>query len=157
VQDPGLGQQFVQRQPRRVVDLGEDGDVAGAVARRALPAAAAEEFRQVAQVLRAALHRHAELPGEGVKVAAAQARQQHPVHARRRRQVAPDPGGRRQRDHGDGQHRDGEVEPGLRRHLRQHPPQRGLGQLTGHEQQVRPGHGRGQESGVTGTGAAITV
>ena len=100
-----LGQQLVERQPRGVVDLGEDGDVVGAVIGGAVRLAA-EEVGQVAQVLRAALDRARRHGLDGRQVAAAQAGQDDAVDAGGHGQMPGDPGRRRQGGDGDRQHRD---------------------------------------------------
>src|SRR5262245_29266402 len=69
----GAPQDVIEREGRRVDDLREDAYVvAGEIARLAL---AAEEFREVVDVVGTAHHRHAVVGADGVEVDAAATRE----------------------------------------------------------------------------------
>ena len=117
------------RQPRRVVDLGQDLDVVVAVVPRGRDAA--EVRGDLAQILGPLLHRHADRVGERAgrpRTGRESARGRSPAGTVER---APDPLRGHQRRHRDLQHRD--VVGERRRHVGQHTPQRRLGERAGDE------------------------
>ena len=111
----GQSKNVGQRQTWSVVDLGEDGDVMGAIAGRRA-ARLAEELGQVAQVFRAAFGGAAGDVRHRFEIAGTQARQDDAVEAcSRQDEMIGDPGGGGQGDDGDGQHGDVAGEAGVRR------------------------------------------
>src|SRR5262249_40076174 len=127
---PGLGDNLRPRQPRTMIDLGQDLDVVAAARRlRTCGLLASEQGWQVAQVVRTPLDRYAGFGCDDGQVAGAQARQDDTVYPGRYTQMAGDPGSRRQGGDGDGQHSHTEVEAGSRCQVGQDPLQGRLGQL----------------------------
>ncbi len=99
----GLASNGVAREPRRVVDLGDDLDVPRAVLARL--GGPPEMARDLAQVLGSLLDAHADVVRHGPGVALAQPRDHHQVGARRHGQRTRDPGRGHQCRDGDLQHR----------------------------------------------------
>ncbi len=108
---PGARQDAVDRELRRVDDLGEDAHVMGVEIDRF--AGAAEEGGQVVKIGRPALDGDAELAAEAGEIALAMAGNDDPVGAQRvlRQAAADEVGGHQRRDlDADVVHRPGEVE-----------------------------------------------
>ena len=122
-------QDLATSEPGCVVDLGEDLDVVGAVLGGG--GGLAEVAGDLAQVLGPLLDRDADLLPQDRDVAFAEARDQHQVGAGRHLEEPGDPRRRHERGHRDPQ--DGDLGLERRLHLRQHPPERGLGELAGDE------------------------
>ena len=128
------------RQPGRVVDLGEDLDPVGPVLGRG--GGLSEVAGNLAQVLGALLDGDAELLPQDRDVALAEARDQDQVGAGRHLEEPGDPRGGHERGHRDPE--DGDLRLEGRLHLPEHPPERGLGELAGDEENpaVRRSGGR---------------
>ena len=121
-----------QGQPRRVIDLGNDLDVEGAIVGK-VARLLAEEFIEPSEVFGAALHRDRGDVVEGIERAVAAARDDDSRGARGHGESAGDPLGGHQRRDGDVQHLHRGFEADPRLEACEHLPERMLGEPAGDE------------------------
>ena len=143
-----LGEHGGRRQPRRVVDLGDDLDVEAAVV-RPVTRLLAEEFVEAAEVLRSAFHRHVGGAREAVERPAAAARDDHPVGPRRHVDPLRDPGRRHQGRDRDVERLNRVVEAHAGPEPLQHLSQRVLGEAAGDEVDAGSRGGHAENPGPT--------
>ena len=130
----GFVAQFVARQPRRMVDLGQDLDAVLAVS-GIWPPVLAEVPRQVAEILGARFDRGTScFFRDRGQITPAVSGQDHAVDSLGNFEMSGNPFGRHQRGHRDRQHGDLGRETGSRGELVEHAPQCELGQPAGHKE-----------------------
>ena len=133
----------LERQPGRVIDLGDDLDVPRAVVPREF--GAAEVTRNLAKVLWPLLHGNSNLLRNDLRVALTQSRNENKVSVLWRFERPRNPGRRHQRRNRDAER--GHVVCERRGHFTQNPPQRWLRESSRHEQDSS----LRESSGVGGT------